>query len=181
MRLRNKRRQKQEDNVQELLQKKSEPGAIASQTSRIASVKHLDEHMDDALDLDADRLPVQSLFSNTRGRSRSHPTVTEECPKTRMEYLENKEGWLNCFMLNGSSWSTERTLLEERGAELDVIIGIELKLRGEEADQEWNAYAKEGYKIAAADARSTKEVLDGPQKKNEGLIVQLRVNCKRRA
>ena len=31
--------------------------------------KNLDEHMSDVLNLGADRLPVQSLFANTRGRS----------------------------------------------------------------------------------------------------------------
>ena len=30
-----------------------------------------------------------------------------------------------------------------------------IKHRGEAADQEWNEYAKKGYKIAAADARGT--------------------------
>ena len=37
----------------------------------------------------------------------------EECLKTRMEGMENKEGWLNYVMLNGSSWSTEKPSSEE--------------------------------------------------------------------
>ena len=49
----------------------------------------------------------------------------EECHNTRMEELENKERWLKSVMLNGSSWSTARTLFAERVAELDVFSGIE--------------------------------------------------------
>ena len=38
--------------------------------------KDLDENVDDALNLDADRLPVQSPFSNARSRSRSPQNVS---------------------------------------------------------------------------------------------------------
>ena len=34
-----------------------------------------------------------------------------------------------------------------------MSIGIEHRKRGEAADQEWNAYAKKGYTLAAAHAR----------------------------
>ena len=40
-----------------------------------------------------------------------------------MEGVENKERWLNCVMLNGSSWRAEKDVPEGRGAELDVFIG----------------------------------------------------------
>ena len=42
-----------------------------------------------------------------------------------------------------------------------VFLGMERRLRGAAADQEWNAYAKKRYKIAAADARTTAETEDG--------------------
>ena len=42
-----------------------------------------------------------------------------------------------------------------------MFIGTERRLRGEAADQEWHACAKKGYKIAAAHARSTKDVENG--------------------
>ena len=37
--------------------------------------KRLDEHLDDVLGIDANRLPVQSSLSNERGRSRSPASV----------------------------------------------------------------------------------------------------------
>ena len=38
------------------------------------------------------------------------------------------------------------------------FVGIELKLRGESADQEWNKCARKGVNIVAAEARSTEDV-----------------------
>ena len=49
---------------------------------------------------------------------------------------------------------------KEEGAELDVFIGIAHRPRGETLAQYWKAHAKKGHKIAAADARSTKEAED---------------------
>ena len=62
----------------------------------------------------------------------------------------NETNWLECVVLNGSSWSTETGLSRE--TELDVFVGIEHRMRGEAADQEWNAYAKKGCTYSAADA-----------------------------
>ena len=60
-------------------------------------------------------------------------------------------------------WScgTEKTFREGRQAELEVFLGIEHRLRGEAADQNWNAYIRKGSTIAAADACSTASVQDG--------------------
>ena len=81
--------------------------------------------MDDALDLGADRLPMQSPFSNTRGPSRSPPNIDKGGADggTVVEGVENKERWLNCVMLNGSSWRAEKDVPEGRRAELNVFIG----------------------------------------------------------
>ena len=62
-------------------------------------------------------------------------------------------------MLCGSSWSTEKVFRDERGAGLNVFVGI--KQRGEAAVQERNPCARKGHKIAAADARSATKVDDG--------------------
>ena len=82
--------------------------------------------------------------------------------------------------------SREKVFHEGRGAELDDFTGIEHRLRGDAAEQERNAYAKKGYTICAADARSTTEVEDvdaagGKVKgleEHEGRVVQLWENCK---
>ena len=58
---------------------------------------------------------------------------------------QHAEEWLKCALLTGFSWSTERSLLEERGKDFDVVVGIV----GEAGTK--------GYKVAAADARSAKE------------------------
>ena len=44
---------------------------------------------------------------------------------------------------------------------MDVFTGMEHRLRGEAASQEWTACAKKVYNIAAAKARSMKEVEGG--------------------
>ena len=89
-----------------------------------------------------------SNLSQTQEADKDHlPSSTEveqmeECHKTRMGEMDNKEIWLNCVMHCRSSWVTEKALLEERGVELDVFTSIEHRLRGEAADQEWHAFAK---------------------------------------
>ena len=74
-------------------------------------------------------------------------------------------------MFNGSSWSFEKAFLERRGPELKVFIGIEHRLRGEAAEQKWVVWAKSVYKIAAADAHSTKEVDYGKHTSRGVMIV----------
>ena len=120
--------------------------------------------MDDALNLESQRRTAQSPLGDTRGRSRSHQRTEveqmEAYHKMKIRGMKN-EGYLKCVMSNGSAWSTEKASLERRASELDVFIDIGNRLRGEETDEEWNAWTKQGYKIAAAAARSTKEVEDG--------------------
>ena len=48
----------------------------------------------------------------------------EACHRTRMRTMENEEGWLKCSMLKRSSCGPEKAFLDERGAELDVFVGI---------------------------------------------------------
>ena len=84
----------------------------------------------------------------------------------------------------------------KKGSGARCLPGIHHRLRGEAADQEWNAYARKGNKIAAADGRSTAEAEDGKHtsggvligigkksereslEDNEGIIVQMWVHCK---
>ena len=68
--LKKKSGQKQEDSLQEL-----GPSPI---TTVELQGKHLYDHIEYALHLDADRSPTRSPFSNTRGRSRSLPNVNRD-------------------------------------------------------------------------------------------------------
>ena len=71
-----------------------------------------------------------SNFSQTQEADQDHlPSSTEveqteECHKTRMGEMDNKEIWLNCVMQNRSSWATEKASLEKK-VELDVFTSIE--------------------------------------------------------
>ena len=70
--------------------------------------KHLDENMDDALGIDADRLPVQSPIPNEKGRSRSQAPVARgggEGKASQTSHLKNGERkrWLKCVMLKSLS------------------------------------------------------------------------------
>ena len=61
----------------------------------------------------------------------------EERHRTRMRNMKNEEGRTECVMLNGPSWDTEKTFIEEMKAELDVCLEMKHRLRGATVDQEW--------------------------------------------
>ena len=62
--------------------------------------KHLDENMDDSFNLDADRLPVQSPYSSTRGTPdcQQRWSRLEENHEESDEEMETREGWPNCVL-----------------------------------------------------------------------------------
>ena len=111
--------------------------------------KRLDEHWDDDLDLDGDRLPVQSPFPNASGRSRS------PVPGVRSG-------------AEGGAWSTEKAFLEEKRAEPDAFVGI-LNTDWQEQLQFKNGMRmqKQVVNIAAADARGRAEIEDGKRTSRE--------------
>ena len=90
--------------------------------------------------------------------------------------ISNTRGPIQITSTSGQRWSrgrsvTEQTIrntcsLDRRGAqtkpslkneerELYAFVGIEHRLTEEAADQVWIAYARKGYKLAAAEERST--------------------------
>ena len=60
-----------------------------------------------------------------------------------------------CAMLNGSSLVTEKAYIEQYKKNINVFIGIEHGMKGEEAEQQFNRLAKSSLKIAVDDTRDT--------------------------
>ena len=123
-------------------------------------------------------MPVESLFLKRKEDDQDHLHVSrcgaDGGVQKKIGKMENRME-NEREMLNGSSCGTEKAFTEGRGAELGVFIGIQRSLRGA-ADQEWNAYAKKGYKIALARARSTKEVED-EKHTSGGVVIAVKESC----
>ena len=111
--------------------------------------KHLDENMDDALNLDPDRLTVQSL--DTRGRSRSPPNINRNGADGGVpsDGKENREEWLKCVRLNGSAWCSEDVLREQKRFRVKCFFSIEHRLRGEVKGRGYVAH--QGHTVSIVD------------------------------
>ena len=52
-------------------------------------------------------------------------------------------------MLNGSAWSTEKKYMRRYKGAFDIFFGIELGLRKEEMEEQFNKEPKEGWRFKA--------------------------------
>ena len=73
---------------------------------------------------------------------------------------------LRCTLLNGSTWSTEKRYMRRYKGKCDIFFGIELRLRKEETEEQFNREAKEGWIFAADAARITDQRASSEDRKH---------------
>ena len=64
---------------------------------------------------------------------------------------------INCALSTGSSFGTENAYIERYTGNVDVFFGIEHRMKGEEAEKQFNKLANSSLKIAVDEARDTEE------------------------
>ena len=81
-------------------------------------------------------------------------TSDESSQGERKGQQERRGGFcINCALSTGSSFGTENAYIERYTGNVDVFFGIEHRMKGEEAEKQFNKLAKSNLKIAVDEAR----------------------------
>ena len=129
-------------------------------------------------DLDGESLREEQKEKHQRKWKRSKGVDRTEVRK--------EEKRLKCALLTGSIWSTERKNMRRCKGTFGIFCGMELRLRKEDMEEQFNKEAKEGWRFAASAARITEETAGEEDRKvaiesipgNEERIAQARVNVR---
>ena len=61
---------------------------------------------------------------------------------------------MRCTLLNGPAWSTEKKYMRRYKGVFDIFFGVELRMRKEEMEEQFNKEAKEGWSSTDVNASS---------------------------
>ena len=82
---------------------------------------------------------------------------------------------VRCTLFNGFAWSTEKKYMRSYNGTFDIFFGIEVRMRREDMEEQFNKESKEGWRLAADAARFTNEKASSEDRKHTsgGVIVAI--------